>query len=435
MIIQLGILINYILNIMSRRRLLIAQGVEIEVPTNEIWYTSLDGNVVEPYSKTVFGATYGSNDYKSGKGIMTFAGEVTTIGTDAFRDKTTLTSATPPSSVKEIGNNAFRGCTSLVKIHIPLSVTKFGESVFSGCVALTSIDTPGVTSFGSWAFNGCTGLARVQLSDDMTTMGYGMFRNCSTLQKIIIPDGVEKITEQAFYGCSLLKEVTLHDRVVSLGASCFRGTAIERIELPDSITSMGSHIFQIGNLSNGTLVSVNIPLSVTEIPDAVFQNQPLSDPKGIRIHSGITKIGSAAFANNKIPRVDIDDLSAWCKIDFGSSQSTPVANAIKEIYINRESVSSIVTPTDIVELKKYVFYRWAVLTSVTITANIESIGNQAFRDCTSLQSVTFESPTPPDLGTDVFTNTHASLQLRVPSSAVEAYKAAYADLASKIVGY
>lgn len=406
-----------------------------EIPTTEIWYTSLDGNVVEPYSKTVFGADYDSSTYGKGKGIMTFTGEVTTIGTDAFRYKTTLTSAIPPSSVKEIGNNAFRGCTALAKIHIPRAATKFGESVFSGCVALTSIDTPGVTSFGSWTFNGCTSLARVQLSDDMDTMAYGMFRNCSALEKISIPKGVQAISEQAFYGCSSLKEVTLPDVVLSLGASCFRGTAIERIELPDSITSMGSHIFQIGSSVNATLVSANIPLGVKVIPDAVFQNQPLSDPKGIRIHSGITKIGSFVFSSNKIPRIYIDDLSAWCKIDLDSSSATPVGTEIKEIYINGESVSSIVTPTDIDGLKQYVFYRWNMLTDVTITSNVTAIGNQAFRYCTSLQSVTFESTTPPTLGTDVFTNTNASLQLRVPSSAVETYKAAYPDYADKIVGY
>ena len=77
---------------------------------NEIWYTATAK--VEPYDKTVFGAKYQSNEWDSetGKGVITFDGEVTSIGNYAFYRRTDLTSVAIPDSVTEIGYYAFYNC-------------------------------------------------------------------------------------------------------------------------------------------------------------------------------------------------------------------------------------------------------------------------------------------------------------------------------------
>ena len=64
---------------------------------------------------------------------------VTSIGTRAFQDCTSLTSITIPDSVTSIGYYAFYNCTSLVSITIPDSVPSIDNSVFQGCSSLTSI--------------------------------------------------------------------------------------------------------------------------------------------------------------------------------------------------------------------------------------------------------------------------------------------------------
>ncbi|MBQ6845124.1 MAG: leucine-rich repeat protein [Agathobacter sp.] len=76
------------------------------IPNNQIWYTSNDGNVVTPYKTDVFGATITSNTYENGKGIITFDGDVTSIGEYAF-DSCELTNITIPNSVVSIGSHAF----------------------------------------------------------------------------------------------------------------------------------------------------------------------------------------------------------------------------------------------------------------------------------------------------------------------------------------
>ena len=77
---------------------------------NQIWYTSSDGEIVKPHSTNVFGANIVSNNYKDGKGVITFDGDVTTIGNSAFYDCNSLTSVTIPNSVTTIGSYAFCDC-------------------------------------------------------------------------------------------------------------------------------------------------------------------------------------------------------------------------------------------------------------------------------------------------------------------------------------
>ena len=64
---------------------------------------------------------------------------VTSIGVNAFRDKSLITSVTIPNSVTSIGDDAFRSCTSLTSITIPNSVLTIGNNAFeaSGLTTVT----------------------------------------------------------------------------------------------------------------------------------------------------------------------------------------------------------------------------------------------------------------------------------------------------------
>ncbi|MBQ8335170.1 MAG: leucine-rich repeat domain-containing protein [Tidjanibacter sp.] len=104
-----------------------------------MWYTSTDGEVVEPYDTTVFGANIVSNTYENGKGVITFDGDVTTIGIYAFYYCSSLASVTIPGSVTSIGEGAFAGCSSLASVTIPDSVTEIGDFAFYYSSSLASV--------------------------------------------------------------------------------------------------------------------------------------------------------------------------------------------------------------------------------------------------------------------------------------------------------
>jgi len=68
-----------------------------------------------------------------------------------------------PSSVTSIGYNAFRDCSGLTSVSIPNSVTYIGTGAFSGCNGLTSVTIPSsVTNIGG-VFNGCENLKSIYL--------------------------------------------------------------------------------------------------------------------------------------------------------------------------------------------------------------------------------------------------------------------------------
>lgn len=91
-------------------------GISTEGPAdNEIWYTSSNNSVVEPHDTTVFGASITDNSYED-KGVITFDGNVTSIGNEAFYECTELTSVAIPRKVTSIGNDAFYGCSALGSI-------------------------------------------------------------------------------------------------------------------------------------------------------------------------------------------------------------------------------------------------------------------------------------------------------------------------------
>lgn len=127
-------------------------------------------------------------------------GETITGLTDAGKTRTELVIPYKINDVKitSIGSNAFRACTSLTSINIPSSVTNIMEGAFSYCTGLTSIDIPNnVTSIGASAFSICSSLTSTNIPNSVTSIGSGAFYSCS-LTSINIPNNVTSIGYNAF---------------------------------------------------------------------------------------------------------------------------------------------------------------------------------------------------------------------------------------------
>ncbi len=100
--------------------------------------------------------------YTSEIKTLTIESGVTSIGSYAFSECSSVTSITIPDSVTSIGFCAFYGCSSLTSITIPDSVTSIDDRAFAYCSSLTSIAIPErVTRIGASVFNWCDRLEKI----------------------------------------------------------------------------------------------------------------------------------------------------------------------------------------------------------------------------------------------------------------------------------
>ena len=208
-----------------------------------------------------------------------------------------------PASVTSIGSSAFSDCSSLTTITIPEGVTSIGSSAFSGCSSLTAITIPeSVTSIGSSAFYGCSSLTAINIPEEsqLTSIGYSAFYGCSSLTAITIPEGVTSIGELAFVGCSLESIIVDADNTVYDSRNGCNAiietssntliTGCAKTVIPESVTSVGDYAFA----DCTGLTTIILPESVMSIGYGAFSR--CSSLTAINIPEGVTSIGNFAFS-------------------------------------------------------------------------------------------------------------------------------------------
>ena len=297
---------------------------------------------------------------------------VTIIGSSAFEDYSSLTSIAIPDSVTSIGDYAFYNCDSLTSITIPDSVTSIGERAFYDCDSLTSITIPdSVTSIGNYAFSDCSGLISVKIPSFVMGEIY-IFAGCNNIETIIIDASKNKTISECLgymFGASSyfdndnsvpnsLKNVTILNANQIGNRVFYRCTGIRNIKILDSVTSIGSSAFYY-----------------------------CTGLTSVEISGSITNIGSDAFSDCSVLQdVRINDIAAWCKINFSNTKSNPLCFA-RNLYLNGTKVENLVIPEGVTEISDYAFYNCRGLKSIEIADSVTEIGYYAFDNCTGLTSI------------------------------------------------
>ena len=405
-------------------------GEEVAI-SKKLFYTATA--LVEPDEATAFNVAIVSNEWNeaTGKGIITFDGELTTIGDYAFCDCDNLTSVTIPDSVTTIGEAAFAVCSNLAEFKGKFAADG-GRCLIKDNAFIAYAEASGteytipdsVTTIGNWAFYFCSSLTSVTIPDSVTTIGDEAFVECHSLTSITIGDSVTTIGDYAFYGCTSLTSVTIPNSVTTIGWYAFYYcTSLTSVTIPDSVTTIGEGAF--GWCSS--LTSVTIPDSVTTIGDGAFVG--CSSLTSVTIPDSVTTIGDEVFA-------DCSNLAEF-KGKFAANGGRCLIKDNAIIAYAEASGTEYTIPDSVTTIGEGVFDGCESLTSVTIPDSVTTIGNYAFAYCDDLTSVYCKAPTPPTLGFYVFDDNASGRKIYVPAESVEAYKAAtnWSEYAADIVGY
>ena len=370
---------------------------------------------------------------------------VTEMGNNIFLHCHSLTNAVIPTSVTNIGQYAFSYCNHLESLTLPFIGSQRGnnrtdEAVFGHIFGLRAYE--GLTNVIQTYDSSLTitryipvSLKRIVISDE-ELIAKGAFDNCTMIAEIVINDGVTIIDEWAFNACALT-EMTIPNSVTSIGYGILgRCGRLKKLRLPfigsqrgikDSPEALFGRIF--GNPSSfpeympliqhydpadktktttrkvpKTLNSVEIT-DETLVPYGAFEN--CSNLTSVVIGNSVTNIAKGAFAgcggleSMAIPFTGKSrDAAQWangdCECAFGYIFGTDsyVGSVTTRATVGDHSVPyqvpfklANVTLTGSEQLRNYAFCYCAMLTNVTLSADIKTIGHKAFHNCIGLKHV------------------------------------------------
>lgn len=305
--------------------------------------------------------------------ISTQSGQMTIveIGEEALMSQP-LTSFSLPSTLKVIGKKAFSQCTNMQTITLPNSLTELGDQAFASCNALASITVPvNVTTVGTACFANCSSLSSVVFEDSnsVTSLGEWAFSTCSSLQSVVLPVGLTELPNHAFYNCVRLSNVSGGNALTAIDDYAFDGcVSLASFEWHENLNAIGSYAFR-----STALREINLPASVSELGTGVFAKSKVKH-FGLDDLDSITLIGEELF-------MDCDSL-------VSAEVSTRIHFIPAKTFSNCISLTTVELPEGISSIEGQGFYRCKALTNIALPSTVKTIGGMAFAYDTGLTSIT-----------------------------------------------
>lgn len=418
------------------------------------------------------------------------------ICSGAFSDCSALTSIVIPASVKSISINPFHGCKSIVEIKVadgnsnyididgnlyfkeyygdkelvayaggkqdasftvPDDVRNIGVFAFSKCTNLKSVtftQNSKLNRIENHAFMGCASLTNVDIPSTVTHIGQHAFVECSSLATIVIPDNLSVLGYGCFYGCSALTEIKVANGNINykaINGNLYNSSGTTLIQyapgkidtnftIPNDVVVIGLYSFW----GCSSLISVEIPLSVTTIGNSaftdctsltdVYYSGTEEDWAKISIYNGNDLLINATihfnygkteysegleFISNGDGTCWVSGIGVCTDVDIKIPPVSPTGDRVRGIYMSafREctSITSIALPEGATRISYNAFAGCTSLSNITIPEGVTSIADYAFYGCTSLSSITIPESVI-SIGARAFYNCDSLISVNIPNN-------------------
>lgn len=379
----------------------------------------------------------------------------------AFANMKSLERIIIPETMEYVHSYAFYGCEKLKTIELHSRAVTFSDMCFAGCTSLETIQniklnlpegveaedveildltegedytltTANMTAIGNQTFMGCTSLKELDLTQ-LRVAGEAAFMGCTSLETVKL-SRYTAVSDSMFYGCSKLSKLIYTDVTASEldsimytnSESPFEGCNITSIEFASAQSTQPEIVIEYDSDNNfvaiygdsaktklikvaQNLTSFTVPASVTYIaPNAFSGNSKLTSVK-FEEGSALEEIGAYAFSGTGLKTITLpatvnkigQGAFSYCLSLESADLSAFRGNLIPaEAFYNSYSLQRIVLGDSVTAIGARAFMYTALRSLDLTSANITSLGDNAFANCPYLARVQLGVIT--DMGNGVF---------------------------------
>ena len=305
------------------------------------------------------------------------------------------------SQLAVIGNYAFSQLVRLTEINLPASIERIEDNAFYSCdiqkvVFEGTLKDWLALDFASYSANPLTGKATTLYIDgqevtelsipaDAVKIGaYALYRSESIVD-LVIPDSVQTIGEYAFYGCYNLETLTLGSGLKNIGRYAFYDCEkLRSVVLPSLLEEIGTAAFEkcvrlaeVGNKSSlelelGSYQNGYVAYYALNVYDANTQQ------------SSMEKVGDYLFITGEDGAYLLGYGGEATALTLPASYKD-ASYVIHDNAFFKSSLTSLVIPNGVTAIGENAFRECASLETASIANSVLEIGKYAFYKCTNLE--------------------------------------------------
>lgn len=391
--------------------------------------------------------------------------KVSVIPAYAFSGCSALSAITIPDTVTSIGEYAFQNCYSLGSVTLPARLTAISNGMFYSCTRLTEMTVPsGVVSIGASAFAYCSGLVKITIPASVTSIGANAFLGVNGLT-MYCHSGSQAANYAASNRIGTVMTYTVRfmsDTGTLLSSQeVVYGSAAQAPSMPQRPGYKLTWSSSFSNITSDLTVTAVYTRVYTVTFIDEYRNKTATDqveygktakaPKWTM--SGYKLVWSQSFSsvtgdmtvyatwadpstgfvidgNTKKPAAKDTELrkgTVTYRVTSANVQDPKVAY-VANSNMNATSITIPATVTiqdvkyKVTSIDDFVFRNNKIIKSVTIGANVTSIGKKAFCKCSSLSRVKINSKKLSTIGKRAFYGISKNSMFYAYSSKLKSYQ-------------